>query len=394
MAEGLLDKDFKITAFVKFEQLKGSRYNRAPRIIQFPKFKEILYFMRFIKPIEKRFPDIKDFTGTSMFFKGMNPKQRAETILHKWSCFKRPVALSGDGTQWDVNVTYRALQVKHQFYRMIIRDAEFHRHVAKELKTVAYTRAGLRAEFDGNVKSGRADTGAGNSILAVTMIDDYFSQIISRMICPYYAVADDGDDFHVYIERDDLPLVSSTIKEVFATYGHELKLEGVTDNIHKIDFCQSRLVFTVVGPVMVRHPAKVLSNALCTNKFKSPNAMRRFVRAVGECELSLNLGVPVLQAFAMALIRNTQGVKPLPKWEIESFQHRVWIMEDVDEPVEITTEARVSFQEAFDYSWDEQVSIELALSKWVIDFDTITTATEDFSPVEWIETYGPETLWC
>jgi hypothetical protein len=387
-ADGILNKDFIYRAFVKFEQLKGSRFNRPPRIIQFSSFKIILFCMRYVKAIEAKFPELRDFTGTSMFFKGMNQQLRAETMLRKWACFNDPVAVMGDGKHWDVNVTPRQLMVKHQLYRWVIRDEEFHSVCAKELKTRVRTRLGVAAQYTGNVRSGSADTGAGNSLLAVIMLLDYFKGVgITR-----YAIADDGDDFHIYVERSDLNTVITTIVERFALYGHELKLEGVADCIHQIDFCQSRLVHTIAGPVMVRDPRKVLSNALCTNKFKTPKAMQRFVRSVGECELSLNHGVPILQAFALALLRNTPDVRPLPPWEVEAFQHRVWSLNRDSGPGEITNEARDSFDLAFGIPREEQERIERALGNWEICFEAPMCGGEDLSPSSWTQSYGPETF--
>jgi hypothetical protein len=344
--------------------------------------------MRYVKALEARFPTLTDSTGTSMFFKGMNQQLRAETMLLKWEYFDDPVAIMGDGKHWDVNVTTRQLLVKHQLYRWVIRDEEFHRVCAKELSTKVRTRLGVRATYTGNVRSGSADTGAGNSLLAVIMLLDYFECVgITR-----YAIADDGDDFHIYVERSDLDTVLATIVERFALYGHELKLEGVADCIHQIDFCQSRLVKTVAGPVMVRDPRKVLSNALCTNKFKSPKAMKRFVRSVGECELSLNHGVPILQDFALALLRNTPDVRPLPPWEVEAFQHRVWLLDRERGPGSITPEARTSFEKAFDIPVGEQERIERALGRWEIDFKAPECGGEDLSPASWVQSYGPETF--
>lgn len=387
MADGLVARDFKVSLFVKFEQLKSSKVNRAPRIIQFPSFKHILWFLRFIKPIESQFPTIHDFTGTTMFFKGMDLKRRAEAILAKWSCFDDPVVFCIDCTAFDANVLPCLLQVKHFFYRLIINDETFHANMRKELKTKARSRLGLRVQYDGNVRSGSADTGCGNSVMMVIMI----KHAMETLGIAKYAVADDGDDAHIYVERAYKTTMQTSLVAQFASYGHELKLEEVAESVHEIDFCQCRLVHTVAGPVMVRDPRKVLSHALCTNKFVTPTAMKRFTRAVGECELSLNRGVPVLQSYALALLRNTPNVRPLPLWELEAYRYRRWNDSHLG-PLYVSQEARASFAVSFGIPEQEQLRIEARLDQWVLDFSMPEVSGEDLSPMSWVPSYGTETL--
>jgi hypothetical protein len=386
---GLEERDFRCTGFVKFEQLKGSKINRAPRIIQFPSFKVILLFMQFVRPFEARLKELEDEFGTRIFFKGLSPERRAEEILRKWDSFRDPVVVLMDCTGWDVHCSAEQLILRRRSYGLLTEDPVVLRIADKQCNTDTKTKKGVRAKRDGGVCSGRADTGAGNSFDCVALTRHAFSEVgITK-----YSVANDGDDEHVYIEREDVPKLSGLVDQ-FRKYGHELKIEGVVDEVHEIDFCQARLVHVHSGPIMVRNPMKILSNGLCTNKFVSAKSQRRFVRSCGLCELSLNRGVPILQAYAMALLRNTDGVESLPEWEIESIQHRASgrSLEVFTYPISEAT--RHSFELAWGFTAGEQFEIENRLSRWVIRFGEPSDGTEAFLPASWVGSYGTETVFC
>jgi hypothetical protein len=394
MEYGLEDRDYVYTGFVKFEQLDSAKVNKVPRIIQFPSFKLILYMMRYIKPIEARFRHIHDFTGTTIFAKGLNLKERAETMHTKWQSFGDPVSLRVDCKHYDVGVTADALYVRAKFYRHLIDDEEFHAVVDKQVQTKLVFRdnlrfASIKATYEANVKSGSANTGEANSNGQAISIMAGMEH--AGFADGEYAFLVDGDDAHIYVEKHRSTDLDLRLGSFFHETGHKLTIEGWAHDIHEIQFCQSNVVYVAGAPIMVRDPCKVLSNSLCTNKFKSPNAMRRFVRAVGECELALNAGVPILQEYALALLRNTEGVKPLPPWEIEAFQHRVWTLHH-NGPQVIADSTRVSFEKAFGFSAQEQVAIESRLRKWIIGFDVPRQAPDDLSPLHWSVDYSMDTL--
>jgi len=345
--------------------------------------------MQFVRPFEARLKDLNDEFGTRIFFKGLSPERRASEILLKWNSFRRPVAVLLDCTGWDVHCSREQLRLRARAYKLMTNDKVIHRIADKQCNTDTKTRKGVSASREGGVSSGRADTGAGNSFDCVALTRHAFDSIgVTKR-----SIANDGDDEHVYVEEEDEGKLPGLVDE-FLRYGHELKVEGVARSVHEIDFCQSRLVVVYSGPIMVRSPLKILSNGLCTNKFISEKAQKRYVRSCGLCELSLNRGVPILQAYALALIRNTIGVEALPPWEIESIQHRAKGRDLTVEVHPVTAVARETFECAWGFSPLEQVEIEDRLARWVIGFGEPDDGTESFLPASWIGSYGRESLFC
>jgi hypothetical protein len=100
------------------------------------------------------------------------------------------------------------------------------------------------------------------------------------------------------------------------------------------------------------------------------------MNAIGHCELALNPGVPILQEYALALIRNGRGERL--KWlDVDSglllrtryelraegnFEKAIYTVD----PVPVTAEARRSFEAAFGIDPAEQLAVENILRNWTV----------------------------
>jgi hypothetical protein len=95
---------------------------------------------------------------------------------------------------------------------------------------------------------------------------------------------------------------------------------------------------------------------------------------IGRCELALHLGVPVLQEYALALIRNGDSVYDL-KYVSVGFHYLSAKEHFNKEPQPIQLCSRLSFEEAFGISIAEQIWMETKLSAW-----TISNCVSDWGP--------------
>lgn len=215
-----------------------------------------------------------------------------------------------------------------------------------------------------------------------------------------YDILDDGDDCLLIVPERDVERVRSTIAAEFLHFGHEVKIESVTSNLPEVSWCQSSPIeYTRDCWKFVRDPWKTMSCDLIGTKWKtSPNGRRKLLSTIGFCELVLNLGVPVLQEYALALIRNSEGASIYTKGdfynsplalrmhrELKLFNTRH--LDDI-KPQPVTQEARDSFALAFKVPIEEQLQIEKALANWKIALTgdvamhcpRVPSTWEDFGP--------------
>lgn len=391
----LCKQDAYIKAFVKGEKMNpAAKVNPDPRMIQARSPRYNLTIAKYLRPIEHYIYNLKGKSGLREVAKGLNQIERAELLKQKFAKFDDPVCISIDASRWDKHVSYEVLEIEHSFYKRVVPNhPEFQRLLAWQLDNKVVTSNGLKYTTHGGRMSGDMNTGLGNCFDAVAMM----RAAMRRMQIAKYEIFDDGDDIGLIIEGKDLKNVLENLPNIFLEYGQELKVEGVTRNYRQVVFCQSRIVSNGTHDVMVRDWRKVMSGACCgTKRWNDPNMVRPMLGLVGTCELALCSGVPILQEFALALIRNSQG-------KVASFEHLAGtgldyrlkaefgtfdIDKTMSRAVKITDDSRLDFEEAFDTPIWEQIEIEDRLRKWTIT-DTIC---RDF-PAEldhrWETNYAP-----
>ena len=130
---------------------------------------------------------------------------------------------------------------------------------------------------------------------------------------------------------------------------------------------------------MVRDWRKVLSHACVgVKQWLDPTCVQGMIGLVGECELALSAGVPILQEFALALKRISAG-KRLYERNIAGSGYECRLkMETIkyDKPVDISDEARLAFEEAFDTPIWEQLHVEEYLRNWNPDLEVREVGVE------------------
>lgn len=381
--------DARIQSFVKAEKFDPEeKINPDPRMIQARSPRYNLVIAKYLRPVEEIIYHLKDDFGDRVVAKGMNQSARADQILANFSCFQSPVCFSLDASRWDKHVKAPVLAVEHGFYRDIMgHHPEFDQLLIWQMKNRCRTSGGVKYSVHGGRMSGDINTALGNCLLMVVMI-----MAAMKELGVFYKVLDDGDDCLVWVEGSNFDRVRRALPKIFLGYGQELKIENVAWTPSEVVFCQSRLVHNGERWIMVRNWRKVLAQACCgTRHWNDPAMVRPMMGLVGSCELALNVGVPILQEFALALIRISHG-------KIASMLHtdsgllarlKAEYGKDLESAMAIkarpvTAEARAAFTLAFGVSEWEQCAVEEVLRKWDLTTETSLTVPSEWAS-DWID---------
>lgn len=277
---------------------------------------------------------------TSPFCKGLNSKAMATLMYDTWIAIRAAcgtvVAAMVDQSRADAHQRDIHLAKFYLYSKMLDRQARS--KLASMIKGYMQPKfsgfGGFRMKMSkGQLMSGVMDTALANNVNSWLMFslfrkcvthpptnDKFHSQTGMRLplieMHPYdFTVFYNGDDCVPMCSQLVWKVVSPHITPFFEKMGCVMKIDGVTDKFEHIDFCQTRPVefgrgYSHREVKMVRNPAKVIKTTLVNPKHTRLTdhdwALRLWV--IGMCEGILNLGVPVLFAFAECLCRN--GLEP------------------------------------------------------------------------------------
>lgn len=361
-------KDWTLRAFLKAEKT-GAAKDAKPRMIfpRSPRFN--LVVASWLKPFEHWLWGFltarRLFKGsnTRVVAKGLSPRQRAGLIVRKLSEFKEGICFEVDGKAFEAHVTKPHLKQEHRIYKKAYPgDAE----LAEVLGLQVFkgtTSNGVRFSRSGGRASGDFNTGMGNSLIMLANCVG-----VLRTYHVHFDLLVDGDNALVFLERVDSDRVRQTFaRDVLLAGGFEMTLEKPVSYIEGIRFGRSAPLWLGSFWTMVREPWSVLSGAYASHRWlREPRFGRRWVKGVAMCELSLALGVPVLQAAALSVLRQVADSGPAPVEALaDYFVVGAWLAEAKD-VVPVCVEARLSFERAFGISVDEQLAWEASLERVVV----------------------------
>jgi len=414
---GLTAKDASITMFIKDERLSPLKHNPDPRAIQFRDSRYCVELARYLKPIEHNLYNLVGAEGTClpttrMVGKGLNQVQRAKLLRRKLSMFRRPVTFSLDMSRFDQHCSKELLEVEHSVYKHCLRDKHFSWLLALQLFNRCFTKNGFVYATRGKRMSGDMNTALGNCIIMICMVIAMMTDLPGVK----WDILDDGDDCLLIVEMEDEERVRAACLPAFLEFGHECKIEHVAYSLPEVSWCQSSPIEYATGKwKFVRDPFKTMSCDLVGSKWKCDlESRKRLLASLGLCELILNLGVPILQSYALAIMRSSCGAKPYSTGDFFSSSLAIRAMRELKTidpkginkelhtfnmkhlnrlgPQAIATEARVSFAAAFGVTIDEQIEMEKCLDKWTIELtgDVLLTTSRDVAT--WIDhrAYFPE----
>jgi hypothetical protein len=356
----------RVNAFVKAEKFNPhDKVNPDPRMIQCRSYEYNVELGCYLKPMEHQLYGITGPTGLRAIAKGLNMLKRASLLKEKMAQFKNPVVFSIDGSRWDKHIDVKVLDLEHGFYQRLNSDPRLAQLLGWQRKNRCRTGHGVKWSVLGKRMSGDMNTALGNCLLMVAMVYAAMKELSVRK----WDLLDDGDDCLVLVEEEDLGKMEWGLGPTFLSFGQEIKIENIARRMEDVRFCQTRPVLVRGKWLMVRDWVKVLSTACCgVRHWNDPALVRPMFAGIGQCELALSQGVPVLQAFAVACVRNSRGACK-PKWFDHEYQQGKYAAGWAQGagPVEIDWEARESFTRAFGLSELQQVDIEKMLDAWEVD---------------------------
>lgn len=387
---GLVRSDGYLNSFVKSERLMDA--SKDPRLIQARSAKYNYALGNYLKPIEHLLYNVQGkgplkpwFPRGRLIAKGLCQRRRANLLKSKMESIPHAVVISLDCSRFDAHVTPEALALEHAVYlKCYNNDPYLRKLLGWQMDNVGFTQNRVRYKCKGGRSSGDMNTALGNCVLMIAMVAAAMRTL--GFTTHQWQVLDDGDDCLLIIPAA-LEHKLSNISALFRGYGHELKLENRAVTMEDVVFCQSRPVRCEDGWRFVRDPTKTLSTSFIGIKhYQTRSGVAKLMRMIGECELALSAGVPVLDAYAKALLRCTPGVKPLndPQsglWMKASREIR-W-MRGKPLPI-VDTEARISFNRAYGIDG----TLQLAYESW---FDSLTPG--DLWRETYAETSDPFSTW-
>lgn len=372
--DGLLTKDdYHLRPFLKAEKFNVSEKLAKPRLIYPRSPRYNLALASRLKPLEhwlwgNLHAERLFRTGVGrVVAKGLNGVERANLIARKFRSRVRCVAFEVDGKAFEAHVGPSQLAWEHRVYRAAYPgDRGLQWLLEKQLRLEGKLRSGVAFSRNGARASGDYNTGMGNSLVMLATVGG-----VLQKLCPgKFDLLVDGDNAVVFLDGDCVERVLCGLPgEVLAQTGHEVALEKPVSYIEGIRFGQSAPI--LLGPDVTRHwrmvrdPRKVMSQALSSHRWlREPNFASEWIRGVAACELSLALGVPVLQEWALKLQTQwggPEGVRAHPHTE---YFYQGAHFASAGEAREIRPESRLSFEAAFGITPDRQRDLERA--EWTV----------------------------
>jgi hypothetical protein len=181
-------------------------------------------------------------------------------------------------------------------------------------------------------------------------------------------VLDDGDDCIIVVSESDATTFRDGAVEMFLRCGHEAKIEGEAREFEQVEFCQSAPILVGRFWKFVRNPRKVLACALGRVRLSTcPHYNAKLIYTIGCCELVLSLGVPVLQEFALFIMRSAgtdemvdldpnSSIMARVRRELRDYHTRH--LRKFKPVKHITAATRASFEKAFGIPVAQQMFLE------------------------------------
>lgn len=344
ITEGLQKKHGVVKMFIKPDRYpEDSIQEKDPRAIQYRHPCFTLGYMCYIAAFEEHiYPSVSYdvVSNTRVIVKGLNPEQRAELLLDKIQYFNRPAYVLLDHSRFDSCINVEHLKSTHRKYERAF-GRGIRQYTRMQIHNKGYSKHGIKYSIKGTRMSGDADTGCGNSIVNS---DTLYAWLRESGVLKYDFILD-GDDSVVIVEQADVKKLNYNI---FSRLGFNTKMQIVTD-IHDVEFCQSKIIFTQ-PPKFVRFPWRTFSHSYACRKKYSEHIYVRWLAAVGECELAMNSGVPVMQEYGKQL----SMVSPAKLYDEDT----KWRMTLQAKEKPITVLARQSFFLAFGVPIPIQLELE------------------------------------
>jgi len=340
-------KDAKVRMFLKDDKYHTLKIG-APRCIQYRSKRYCLPLATYLHPLEQYVYTWMDASNTPIFAKARNLSQRGLDIETKFNFFIRPAVISLDHSKFDCHVNKQLLELEHKFYNNCCRSDLLRRLLSWQKMNIGSTSNGVSYKTMFTRMSGDQNTGLGNSIINYAMTK---ALLVGIKHCLYI----DGDDFLIFVEREDVDRIDPKAYEQF---GMSTKLDSVATEIEYVDFCQCRPVFNGVAYTMVRSPFRMLERVQWgVGKFAKPYIVN-YLTSIGQCCLSLGMGLPVEQyvGYKLSQLNGRRKVITDMHYIANRMPHRVGKARLVEPALQV----RLSYEKAWGLSIPLQKELESA----------------------------------
>jgi hypothetical protein len=361
-------KDSYVAAFVKSE--KG--HDKCPRIIQprTPRYNAAVgrWLRHLEKPIYKA---IKRATRAhrvkAVVAKGLNAEATATALWDGWESMVDPVAVFTDASRFDQHFREPALRFEHSVYKACYPGSgdELAKLLGWQLHCTGFVHCDdgtIRYKSRGGRMSGDMNTSLGNCLVMTAMMWSWANQATTGQVRIY----NNGDDVVTLMERSDSLRFSQGAEEYFRRLGFTIVIEGTTDVFERIAFCQTQPVLLGDTYVMVRDPRVAISkDCHIARAMSSAVELRRHMRSIADCGLSLTGGCPVWESFYVALRRIAGPIRPVSERDTlgeTGMRMMARGMARLESPIGPAT--RVSFWLAFGIHPYDQCVLEKAHREW------------------------------
>lgn len=382
---GFLPSDAILSTFVKYEKLELVEGKKiVPRLVQPRKPEYNVCVGRYIRHLEHEIFGMVASVygwGRPVILKGFNAYQRAQHMRSAWESIKSPVAIGLDATRFDQHVSYAVLKWEHARYLSFFHGEE-RAELKKFLKAQLINRGFIRCP-DGKIKyevkggrcSGDMNTSLGNCLIMCAAMYSFMSS--QKLTC---AFVNDGDDGVLIVNKRDAKRVVAELPTFFKQLGFLMKMDQPVDEFEKIVFCQSQPVFDGISWRMVRcFPSSMSKDATILRDITNPVVYPRYLKALGDCGLSLTAGMPVLQEYYLALCNASKGLPPDDAFYETGMAKLAHGLRPCVK--EITPEARFSFWKAFGLLPDAQEDMERRFHLVSLDKLIVTIERAAYPPV-------------
>nr|UQB76130.1 RNA polymerase [Flumine tombus-like virus 16] len=368
--------DAKLKTFVKAEKLNlTKKIDPAPRVIQPRSARYNVCLGRYLRHYEHHaFKTIAKCFGEVTVFKGFTLEQQGEIMHKKWKRFENPVAVGLDASRFDQHVSVDALKFEHEFYlRDYPNDKQLKRLLKMQLENVGMGFASdgiIKYKKEGCRMSGDMNTSLGNCILMCAMVYGLKETLGIKL-----SLANNGDDCVIVCEKADLLRLTSSIEPYFKQFGFKMEVEAPVDIFERIEFCQTQPVFDGTQYIMVRKPSVVTSKDVTSLiPCQTISQYKEWLQAVGECGMSINGGIPVMQNFYQMLQTGVERTKFTKTGEFQTNglgYHSRKMSRVARAP---SPETRLSFYLAFGITPDLQESLEVFYDTHKLELDEVFPA--------------------
>lgn len=311
----LSDDDFLVKGFVKDEKLNFTiKKDPVPRaILPVSPVANVVEGSINAHREHALFEAIDKVFGMRVVMKGLNASERGRIIAEKWERFNDPVGVGADASRWDQHCSEDALAFQNScFLDHCVNESE--RRVLSRCLEAVKCGSGVMVGTDGKAKfkrkggrlSGTMHTSSGNVLLMCAMFWTYMQRFPGLK----WDYINDGDDCVLFLEKGDVAEVMRGFEPWFLAKGYTMVCEDPVYDLERVEFCQSKPVWTPDGYVMCRNPHTALvKDTLCLKKPQRLADWASWVRSVGEAGISLAGGMPIFQDYYAMFIRSAGDAK-------------------------------------------------------------------------------------